>query len=68
MSKAAIKPIFPLKHDFYASLDRLLHEAGMMETAVSTLLRHTEMKPAIKELLEERLAGLRDAIRGKDEP
>lgn len=33
-----IKPLFELKHDYDASLERFIHEAGMLRDAVDTLL------------------------------
>lgn len=49
-------PLFPLKHDFVASLDRFIHEAGMLRDAVKTVLTIDVSLPVgVKELLAERI-------------
>lgn len=54
-SKEKPKPIFPLKHDFYASLDNFIHEATMLADVVKMTIDHADLKPAIKSALQERL-------------
>lgn len=55
--KDEIKPIFPIKHEFVASLDRFVHEAGMLADSVRQLLRMPEAikNDAARTILQERL-------------
>jgi hypothetical protein len=38
----APKPLFPLKHEFVASLDQYIHKAGMLGDAVRTIVAHAD--------------------------
>lgn len=49
------KPIFPLKHEFYASLDNFIHQAGMLADAVDTCLSTGAISPRIADMIKERL-------------
>ncbi len=57
------KPIFQLKHDFYVSLDHLLHEIIMFVQATEQAIKLGAVKdgPA-KEILQERLDAVRQAM------
>ena len=54
-SKEPVKPIFETKHEFAASLDRFVHEAGMLRDAVRQLLQMGKFPDSVRGLLEERL-------------
>lgn len=60
------KPIFPLKHDFYASLDNFIHQAGMLADLVEQLHNMDALPPASKDLIEERLVAFRAARFGEE--
>jgi hypothetical protein len=50
------KPIFPLKHEFYASLDHFIEQAGMLADAMRTAIDHGAItNEGVKELLQQRL-------------
>lgn len=56
------KPIFPLKHEFYESLDHLLNQVMMLVTVCEQivdldLLKKTQ--PTIEEMLKERTKAVR---------
>jgi len=58
------KPLFPLKYEFAASLDRYIHEAAMMADALRTVLSHgtdSGLKSGVVELLKERLDAFDEA-------
>lgn len=60
------RPMFPVKHEFYASLDRFIHEAGMLADSLRTVLRHADgIKPGIATLLQERLDAFDHARTGR---
>lgn len=46
--------IFPIKHDFYASLDRFIHEATMLADAVRQALDHDLVKEPASIILKAR--------------
>lgn len=63
------KPIFPLKHEFYASLDKYIHESGMLADSVRQCLSMPGIitNEAMRKILQERLDAhnmARDAERG----
>lgn len=51
------KPIFPIKHEFYASLDNFIHEAGMLADSVRQMLGMPGVitNEALRKVLQERL-------------
>lgn len=51
------KPLFPLKHEFAASLDAFCHEAGMLRDAVRQMLQMPGVmtNDALRGILQERL-------------
>jgi hypothetical protein len=55
--KQDVKPLFPVKHEFYASLDRFTHEAGMLSDAVRQCLNLPDVikNKAARDILQERL-------------
>lgn len=56
------KPIFPLKHDFYASLDHLLQEVMMLHQTCSQLIELGKVEGASAEILRERVEAVRKAM------
>lgn len=61
--KAKLKPIFPLKHDFYASLDHLLHQTMMLYQAVEQAIDLGAIgNESVKKMLAERVANVRAAM------
>lgn len=66
--KEPIKPIFPLKHEFYASLDRFIHEAGMLAQAVEQLIDMPNVfrSDEAKKLLRERLTAFAESRFGDE--
>jgi hypothetical protein len=65
--KELIKPIFPLKHEFYTSLDRFIHEAGMLNDAVRQIVRMVELPEAAAKILQERLDAFAQARFGDED-
>ena len=67
--KDEVKPLFPVKHEFYASLDRFAHEAGMLADAVRQTLQMPDIitKEAAREILQQRLDAFSAARFGKEE-
>lgn len=55
MSKHPPEPLFPLKHEFYASLDNFAHQAGMLADAVRQLIDMGAVNKAAVPPLQERL-------------
>jgi hypothetical protein len=53
--KEAPKPLFPLKHEFYAALDNYTQQAGNLAQAVGMLLRNGDLKGPVASVLQERL-------------
>jgi hypothetical protein len=49
------KPIFPLKHEFYASLDNFIHKAGMLRDVVGIILQNGGVEPKIAGELQKHL-------------
>jgi hypothetical protein len=64
--KEPVKPLFPLKHEFAASLDRFVHEAGMLRDAVQQLLQMGKVVGPGAEILAERVKAF-DLARFGDE-
>ena len=62
------KPLFSLKHDFYASLDNALQQASNLLQVVDQAvdLAGDKMPAPIKEILMERSAALRKALMSDD--
>ena len=57
------KPIFPLKHDFYQSLDHLLQQAIMLHQAVDQAIDLGTIKEGpVRELLKQRSLAMRAAM------
>jgi hypothetical protein len=55
-----VKPLFPLKHEFYATLDKFAQEAGMLADAVKTALDHDAVSnTAVCDILRKRLDAFR---------
>lgn len=53
--KEAPKPLFPLKPEFYASLDNFVHQAGMLADSVRQLIDMGAVNKAALPPLRERL-------------
>lgn len=60
------KPMFPLKHDFYASLDNFIHQAGMLAEVVEQLHKMGKLDPAVDDIITERLKAFRQARFGDE--
>lgn len=60
------KPLFPLRHDFVASLDNYTHQAGMLRDAASQLLKMGKITGPGADILRERVAAF-DAARHEGE-
>ena len=57
MAKKAkdIKPIFPLKHEFYDALDNFIQEATMLANVARFIAEHGDLKPGLRRQLDEQL-------------
>jgi hypothetical protein len=64
--KETPKPLFAVKHDFYASLDRMAHEAIMMVQTAEQLLDLDQVKEPGKKILKERVEAFRAALTADD--
>lgn len=65
------KPLFPLKHEFYASLDAFAHQAGMLADSVSQALQIEGVitNTAMRRILHERLdAFAATRLDGEEQP
>jgi hypothetical protein len=58
------KPLLPLKHEFVASLDRFIHEAGMLADCVRTALDNDAISPRVADIVRKRLDAF-DKMRGQ---
>jgi hypothetical protein len=65
-SKEPPKPLFNLKHDFYASLDNVAHEAIMLLQAIDMALKHGAVSDTIAPTLKERSAAFRASLSSDD--
>lgn len=66
LKEPPVEPLFPLKHRFSKSLDRYLHEAGMLADAVRVVLLHSQIEKKGADILAERLHAFEIARFGKD--
>lgn len=64
--KAEVKPLFDLKADYDASLQRFIHEAGMLADAVHMTIEMGNLKSALSDALQERLRAFNAARFGDD--
>lgn len=60
------KPLFAVKHDFYASLDKLAQESIMLIQAVEMALQHGKIPEASAGILRERITAFRAALTSDD--
>lgn len=58
------KPLYPLKHEYQASLDNYLGKVSMLVSSMSSLLGTEHMSEFATTVLKERLAELEAAARG----
>lgn len=65
--KTEIRPLFDVKNEFVASMDRFIHEAGMLRDAVRTMLQMGKIPDAVRPLIEERLKAFDEARTGYNE-
>lgn len=56
------KPMFDLRHDFVASLENLCQQSLMMLQAVEAVVKDDKLNPAVRSVLQERVAALRAAL------
>ena len=61
-TKETPKPLFTLKHDFYASLDNAAQQGIMLIQAVETVLKQGREKIPSADILEERVTAFRKAL------
>lgn len=63
MPKQAVKPIFPLKHEFFESLNRYVGEVSMLVSMVETLVDSdlTTIPEVLRNNLRVRIDALRAA-------
>lgn len=54
-TKEPPKPIYPIKHEFFASLDALLHQAGMLRETVKQALDHDMIDKRVADIVRDRL-------------
>lgn len=68
-TKEPVKPMFPLKHEFVASLDRFIHEAGMLADTVRQALQMPGViaNEGARRMLQERLDAFTEARFGDEE-
>lgn len=64
--KEKAKPLFTLKHDFYASVDNVAQEGIMLIQAIEMALRHGKLPEAAAEILKERCDSFRAALSAND--
>jgi hypothetical protein len=62
MAKPMPRPIFPLKFEFYESLDRFIHEAGMLANTVDAILRLNDTPAYLPKLPGPAVGLLRDRL------
>ena len=56
------KPLFPVKHEFYAALDNYINQAGALADAVATVLQHDGfLNKEIAKMIHDRLAAFQAA-------
>ena len=61
------KPLAGLRFDFADALENVCNQSMMMLQAVGTILQHDEnLKPGIRDILQQRHDALRNALIGKD--
>lgn len=65
--KDEAKPLFGLKHDFYASLDNAAQQGIMLIEAVETVLQHAGDKVPAADMLRERVKAFRAALMSDEE-
>jgi len=62
-----VKPMMPLKHDFVASLDRFINEAGLLADAVESALQLGAVNDRARKLVEDRIKAFQRARWGEEE-
>lgn len=65
--KEDLKPLFPLKHEFYASLDKFIHEACMLMDTVDQLLKMEKITGPTASILSERVKAFNKIRFGNDD-
>ena len=68
MAKKAkdIKPIFPLKHEFYDALDNFIQEATMLANTARFIAENGGLKPGLRQQLEKQLEAFNAARHSND--
>ena len=64
--KEAPKPLFNLKHDFFASMENVCHEAIMLLQAVDMAVRNGKLPTEIAEILKERSKAMRASLTSEE--
>lgn len=60
------KPLFSVKHDFYASLDNFAQEALQLLQTTEMVLSHGAVDERVAPILRERASALRTAMLSAD--
>lgn len=61
------KPIYPIKYEFYASLDNFLQQAGMLADVIDQIVKLGAItNEGAKKAIQERLDAFRKARFGED--
>jgi hypothetical protein len=61
------KPFFPLKRQFVESLDRFVHEAGLLANAVRAAIQVQEVNEAGAKILQQQLDAFHKVRFGEEE-
>lgn len=62
--KETPKPLFSVKHDFYASLDEFVQQVILLDQALKTVLDLDQLTGEPQRILRERLDAVERAILG----
>jgi len=63
-----VKPLFPLKHEFVASIDKFIHEATMLRDCARQLLEMSVITGNAAGIVKERIAAFDAAKFGEGQP
>lgn len=65
-TKEKPKPLFAVKHDFYASVDNVAQESIMLIQAIEMALRGGKIPEPVADILKERVAAFRASLSSDD--
>ena len=63
-----VRPLFDVHHEFTASLERFIHEAGMLADALGSALSLEAVDPKLVAILQGRMEAFRKAQSGDAAP